>query len=93
MNKINLDLLFAYNFKYNIHDSISKSKIYDQIKKFPKTRWVASTNKRLESIAYDIYKDTNMWLILAIYNDIVDPFVMPEKVYFIPKSDIGKILD
>lgn len=90
--EIDLSTLFSFDFGLNIHDTAYKTEIYKAIMAVPKTKWVQTNGKRIEMLAYEIYKDVNKWSLLAIFNDIVDPFVLPERLYFIPKEELSKIL-
>ena len=92
-DNISLDSFFMYDFQYNIHDAILSSDLYKKIIAYPKKKWVSANSRRLEVIAFDIYKNTNRWIVLAIYNEITDPFVVPDKVYFIPKDDFDNMLN
>jgi uncharacterized protein YvpB len=92
-NTFNMNKIFEYNFKYNIHDSLNSNALYKAIKKYKKHIWVSSNGKRLEVLAYELYKNTDFWIILAIYNDIVNPFDVPNRVYFIPQEDLTSIIN
>jgi len=55
------------------YDNLSvKSKIYE-IKTLPLKETI-TTNDDLDKIAFDYYGDETLWFIIAIYNDIVDPY-------------------
>jgi len=93
MTTPNLSTFFQFSLKLNIHDSLITTQAYKKLMKFPRTTWVSSTNTNLPYLAYDLYQDYDSWMALALYNNIVDPLVLPPKIYFIPQSELYAILD
>lgn len=91
-NNIVLDDLYEFNFLYSIHDIINRTELYNIIREYPKTYWVNSHFKRLDILSYEIYDSVDKWLILAVYNEIIDPFIIPERIFFIPKNDLIQML-
>ena len=87
-----LESLFGYNFNLGIVDSLKDSKIIDNISKYPRDYSVKSDGRTLSYVAFDIYGSVDYWMLLAIYNDIVDPFVVPEVIYYIPSSESYNLL-
>jgi len=57
-----------------IYDTLSSKcrGFFIEVKQLPMVGEV-SFDKPLDAIAYDLYKDENLYYILAIYNDIIDP--------------------
>lgn len=63
---------FFKNFS-SCYDNLSnKTRIYE-IKKLPLLK-VVETNEELDKVAFDEYSDETKWWIIAIYNDIINPF-------------------
>lgn len=92
LSEIDMSTFYIYDYIYDLHDSLNKTEVHKRLMKTPKEFYIRSEGKTLDYISYRIYKQTNLWLLLAIYNDIIDPFNPPEIIYFIDNNDIYKIL-
>jgi len=87
-----LDLMYTKDIVLHITDTLVSKEVYDEILSYPKDNTVFTENKGLEVIAYYLYGDVDLWQVLAVYNGITDPMVVPEEVYVIPKDDLFEIL-
>ena len=47
-------------------------------------RYEEDTPKNLDYLAKKHYDDVNYWWIIALYNDIIDPFNVPNKIIKLP---------
>lgn len=78
-----IESLAKYDFDLDIVDTLASRHLrLNKIKTIEKDKYVESNGRTLSYIAYDIYGDVNYWTLLAIYNDIVDPFIVPSKIYY-----------
>lgn len=50
----------------------------------PKEIKINVDGKTLDYIAYEEYGDTRPWRLLAEFNEIVNPYYLPEEIYVIP---------
>ena len=63
-------------------------KIIEDIKQLPMEGNV-TFDKPLDAIAFDLYKDENLYYILQIYNDIIDPLQITNTIISYPsKTDV-----
>jgi hypothetical protein len=85
--------LYKFNFQENIFDSLLKTDKLEEFLKIEKKLWVYTHGENIEYLAYRIYGDVNFWVLLCIYNDIVDPLVVPNKLYFVDRTDIIRIFN
>ena len=69
-----LELVIHKWFKGIIYDTLEKEcrEFFLEIKKLP-TVGNVSFSKPLDAIAYELYGDENLYYVLAVYNDIIDP--------------------
>jgi len=84
--------LWYYDIISEMHDTIANKNLYDAIRAYPKKYWTNTQNRGLEAVAYDLYNDVEFWIIIAVYNDIIDPLEIQEAVFFIPKDELLEMM-
>ena len=82
------DKLHTYDWKAHIHNIYRDKKLYRDIKEYPKHYTYRTSFKRLDLIAWELCDDPIYWELLAVYNDIKDPFKLPEEIFVIPKEHL-----
>lgn len=80
--------LWNYDIISELHDTIANKDLYNAIRDYPKKYWTNTQTRGLEATAYDLYNDVELWIVLAIYNDIIDPLEIQETIFFIPKDEL-----
>jgi hypothetical protein len=88
LNKFN-NIKLYFNFNQNIYDFLSNQSLIDDIKNIKKFEYVNSKNIDLDYISEKYLDDINLWWVLALYNDIIDPFTKDNKdIIKVPNSFI-----
>ena len=64
------DFFLTYS---DCYDNLSDNSQIYKIKELPLKETIETTDD-LDKISYDYYSDETLWFIIAIYNDIVNPF-------------------
>lgn len=67
--------------KFLLTDFLSNSDLIEDIKTLETQRELFVTDRylnRLDNVAFDCYGSVNLWWVLAIFNDILDPTEFPE---------------
>jgi len=83
--------LDLFNTGIDILD-FTNSDIYSKIKKITYYQEELKL-KHLDLIALEYYGDLNLWWVIAMYNDIIDPFKKIDVIIKIPNyDDIDDIL-
>ena len=80
--------LWDFDIISEIHDTTANKELYNAIREYPKNYWTNTQSRGLEAVAYDLYNDVELWIILAVYNDIIDPLETQESIFFIPKDEL-----
>jgi len=87
-NIFNQSKFFVYNNELGIYDYLANDFI-SKIKELPVLSVVNTNNRILDEIAHDELNNIDVWWILGIYNDIVDPINIKRTTINIP--DISHI--
>lgn len=85
--------LYEYNKPLGIYDSLADTKVKQQLHAFPKTNVIETRGKSLDYIAYNLYGDVEYWVYLAEYNKIINPYEVPDKIFFIPINNLQVIIN
>lgn len=74
-------------------DFVETNKNINEIRKLKSAGVVTTeTIKFLDQLAEDLYQDPKLWYILAIYNNIIDPFNIPMQLQYPSKDDVNKFM-
>lgn len=86
-SKINLFNDITYNNTASLN-IFSKYKLFETYKSDIKFyfEYEIAPNDRWDLLAYNFYGDSNLWWVIAIFNEIVDPF------YHLQSGNILKII-
>ena len=76
---MNIDKLYKKSDILNILEN----SFVDELKKI-KSYEVELNSKNLDLISLEYYNDASLWWIIALYNDIVDPFNVTNKEIKVP---------
>lgn len=74
-SKINLFKTTTFDNK-EVLNIFSKYKLFEKYKKDISyySEYEIQENDRWDTLAYKFYKDVNLWWIVAIFNNVIDPF-------------------
>ena len=75
-----------FDFKNGMYDFLSN----DFVKDLKKLDYISIEEDNLDTLALKHYSDLNMWWVIALYNDIIDPFEV--KAVKIPDMILVKTL-
>ena len=87
-----LTRLYKLSAKTGSHDPLQKTDLCKHIRSLKKQTYVQTQGQQLFYIAFRLYGDQELWPILAELNDIINPFIVPERIYIIPPNDLRGIL-
>lgn len=77
-------------------DFLDKQEVLEGIKKLSVQNDVYVTDRyknRLDNISYDCYGKTDLWWVLAVFNDIIDPMEFDNQSIKVPYlQDINSLL-
>ena len=59
-----------FNFENGLYDFLSN----DFVKDLKKLDYISIEEDNLDTLALKHYADLNMWWVIALYNDIINPF-------------------
>jgi len=59
-----------FNYENGMYDFLSN----DFVNKLKKLNYISIEEDNLDTLALKHYTDLNMWWVIALYNDIINPF-------------------
>lgn len=85
--------LYEFNLELGIPDFGRPTKFAKLLKSFPRGQWLYVRGRKISQIAQDLYGNAEWWVYLAYFNDITDPYVLPETLYFVPMSELSGLVN
>ena len=76
----------------DLYDTLQPTELLKAVKAYPKNYTIVTTGAALPVIANQLYGDSEYWIFLAEYNNLIDPVVTPSTLYIIPKVELVQII-
>jgi len=91
---VRLNSVIPYDGLSFINNPKIPSPLLDKILSYPKESAINNgLGLRLDQLADMLYKDVDLWWVIALYNGIADPFNVPKTIiYYIPREDLLELI-
>lgn len=85
--------LYDFNPILGIPDFGKPTKLAKLLKSYPRSHWLYVRGRKISQIAYDLYGNSEWWVYLAFFNDIADPYDLPDTLYFLPAAELSSLVN
>lgn len=85
--------LYNIDIVTGIADTLTPTNLMKSIKAYPKRYIIRTGGKSLDYLSNQLYGSVEYWIVLAEYNNIVNPYVVPDAIYYIPDKELQRLID
>ena len=90
--KYSIESYLELDKETGLYDFLSNPTFISQLKKLDYKSTVTVTNRELDELALDVYETEDLWWVLAIYNDVINPYDFSNNLLYAPsKVDLEKL--
>ena len=90
---LNLESLYYVDITTGLRDVINKTPAMQALLSYPRNYSYITRGRSLDNISYNLYNTTDLWEFLAEYNNIVNPYEVPDYINIVPLNAILDILN
>lgn len=87
-----LTQLYKLDARTGCHDPLQPTDLCLWVRAFPRKTFIQTQGQQLYYIAFRLYRDQELWPIIAELNDIINPFIVPDRIYIIPPNELKAAL-
>lgn len=82
---------YKMSLEVGVRDIFAPSDGMKELLKYPKKYKYYTKGKTLDYIAFKIYGRGEVWELLAEYNGIANPYIIPDEIYVLPKDIVESV--
>lgn len=88
--------MYSLSLYFPDGDFLSNKELLESLKELPPDKQLSGYDyqNRLDLLSYDSYGNVELWWVLGIYNDIINPIDFDIQVLYVPLlSDVESVLN
>lgn len=91
-SKYDLENYLEINKDTGLYDYLPNGGFIDKLKALTFKNKIEVSQRELDEIALDIYGNEELWWVIAIYNDIINPTILETSILYVPsRIDVEKL--